>query len=310
MLSWKGERMRKITSKICTVLLLLLFLIGNSTVTAEASNYPEVIFFEDAEFNHVAVALTSTVGDVVQIRMLWYSVYINEGYDLAIKDSNGSIVGTANSSWTNLQNTKYITINWDTKQASAGRYTVEVTKNFYSFLRWNSAPTVSRLWITLNEKPHEHTVVIDPAVSATCKSEGKTQGSHCSVCGQVIQPQVSTPITDHSITKWKITKKATVLKTGKKTGKCSVCKKKVNRTIEKLPATIKVRQSVTVKAKKTTKIKVTYNKGDGIKSWKTRDKHIATVTKNGKVAGKKKGTTVLTVKLKSGKTANVVVIVK
>ncbi len=34
-----------------------------------------------------------------------------------------------------------------------------------------------------------HTVVKDPAVKATTSSEGKTEGSHCSVCGQVIAAQ-------------------------------------------------------------------------------------------------------------------------
>ena len=35
----------------------------------------------------------------------------------------------------------------------------------------------------------DHTVVIDKAVSATYTANGKTEGSHCSVCGKVIKPQ-------------------------------------------------------------------------------------------------------------------------
>ena len=35
----------------------------------------------------------------------------------------------------------------------------------------------------------KHTVVIDKAVSATYTAYGKTQGSHCSVCGKVIKAQ-------------------------------------------------------------------------------------------------------------------------
>ena len=38
-------------------------------------------------------------------------------------------------------------------------------------------------------KAKEHTVVIDPAVSATYESTGLTEGSHCSVCGKVIVEQ-------------------------------------------------------------------------------------------------------------------------
>ena len=43
----------------------------------------------------------------------------------------------------------------------------------------------------------EHTPVITPAVAATCTEEGKTQGSHCSVCNAVIEPQEPTPMIDH-----------------------------------------------------------------------------------------------------------------
>lgn len=44
-----------------------------------------------------------------------------------------------------------------------------------------------------------HTEVKDPAVAATCQKEGKTAGSHCSVCGTIIKEQEATPKTDH---KW------------------------------------------------------------------------------------------------------------
>lgn len=42
-----------------------------------------------------------------------------------------------------------------------------------------------------------HTEVRDPAVEATCKTAGKTAGSHCSVCGAVIQAQSTVPVRDH-----------------------------------------------------------------------------------------------------------------
>lgn len=302
--------MRKVKAKIGVILVMFLVLLGSSTVTAEASSYPIVFFCGDADFKQVVVTLTATAGDVVPIRMKWYAAYNNEGYEITVKDPNGNVVATGSRTWTNLTDTKNIMVEWNSKGYSAGVYTVEVKKTFYSFLQWRTAPTVERLRITLKEKPHEHTVVIDPAVAATCKSGGKTQGSHCSTCGQVIQPQVSTPVSDHKVAKWKTTKKATVLKKGERTGKCSVCKKTIKKSIEKLPATIKVRQNITVKKKKSATIKVKYSKGDSIKSWKTSNKKIATVSKKGKVTGKQKGTAVLTVKLKSGVTANVTVTVK
>ena len=46
----------------------------------------------------------------------------------------------------------------------------------------------------------EHTVVIDPAVAPTNTSEGKTEGSHCSVCGETIVAQQTIPATENFIT--------------------------------------------------------------------------------------------------------------
>ena len=43
-----------------------------------------------------------------------------------------------------------------------------------------------------------HTIVTDPAVAATCTQPGKTEGSHCSVCGKVEKEQVATPIIPHT----------------------------------------------------------------------------------------------------------------
>ena len=43
----------------------------------------------------------------------------------------------------------------------------------------------------------EHTIVEDAAVAATCTKEGKTAGSHCSVCGVVIKSQEEIPATGH-----------------------------------------------------------------------------------------------------------------
>ena len=44
---------------------------------------------------------------------------------------------------------------------------------------------------------HVHTVVTDPAVEATCKSTGLTEGTHCSTCGAVLTARQVTPLADH-----------------------------------------------------------------------------------------------------------------
>lgn len=65
------------------------------------------------------------------------------------------------------------------------------------------------------EKAFGHTVVVDEKVKATCTAEGKTEGSHCSVCNAVLTEQQPIKMLDH---KWK---KATCT-TPKK---CSTCGK-------------------------------------------------------------------------------------
>lgn len=46
-------------------------------------------------------------------------------------------------------------------------------------------------------KTDTHTVVVDAAVAATCKSTGLTEGSHCSVCQETFVKQMPVPIKDH-----------------------------------------------------------------------------------------------------------------
>ena len=68
-----------------------------------------------------------------------------------------------------------------------------------------------------------HTEVIDKAVPATCTTDGKTEGSHCSVCGEVIKAQTVIKATGHKYDDGKITKQPTCTETGVKTYICSEC---------------------------------------------------------------------------------------
>ena len=45
---------------------------------------------------------------------------------------------------------------------------------------------------------HEHTIVVDEAVPATCIQTGLTQGAHCSECGEVIVSQKITNLAPHT----------------------------------------------------------------------------------------------------------------
>lgn len=110
----------------------------------------------------------------------------------------------------------------------------------------------------------------------------------------------------HSYT-WKTVSKATVFQPEKQEGTCSVCGEKSTRTVgNKLTATIKLNaKSIKLQKKQTTKkIKVTMANGDYVKSWKSSNKKIVTVNKNGVIkAGKKTGKAKITVTLASGKKA-------
>ena len=69
----------------------------------------------------------------------------------------------------------------------------------------------------------EHKEVKDAAVESTCTKAGKTEGSHCSVCGKILKEQKETPLKDHTWDEGKITKEATCTQKGEKTYTCSAC---------------------------------------------------------------------------------------
>lgn len=70
-----------------------------------------------------------------------------------------------------------------------------------------------------------HKIVTDAAVAATCETDGKTEGSHCSVCGTVLTAQKTVKATGHNWDEGKITQEATCEKSGVKTYTCKTCKK-------------------------------------------------------------------------------------
>ncbi|MDO5591133.1 MAG: Ig-like domain-containing protein [Lachnospiraceae bacterium] len=70
-----------------------------------------------------------------------------------------------------------------------------------------------------------HKVVTDPAVEATCEKDGKTEGSHCSVCNKVLVEQKTIKATGHKVVADPAVE-ATCEKDGKTEGShCSVCNK-------------------------------------------------------------------------------------
>ena len=136
---------------------------------------------------------------------------------------------------------------------------------------------------------------------ATCASEGSEERT-CARCKEVEKRTI--PATgEHSYDSWKTTRESTVLNMGQQERVCSVCKKKETKSIAKLKATISLNVSGTIplKTKQTFTPKVTMGKGDKVVSWKSSNKKVVSVSRNGKVKGLKAGkTATITVQLASG----------
>ena len=73
-----------------------------------------------------------------------------------------------------------------------------------------------------NSLTEAHQIVTDSAVSQSCTENGKTEGSHCSVCNMILVPQEIIPATGHSFTEEVITE-ATCTVPGLKSFACSNC---------------------------------------------------------------------------------------
>ncbi len=83
------------------------------------------------------------------------------------------------------------------------------------------------------EKQCEHDIVVDQGYSATCMRQGKTDGSHCKTCGEVIVAQEPIPIQTHDMMEWTIVRQDTYLEDGLKELDCPFCRKHESRVIPK-----------------------------------------------------------------------------
>lgn len=68
-----------------------------------------------------------------------------------------------------------------------------------------------------------HTVVTDKALEPTCETEGKTEGSHCSVCGSIFKSQLTLPSLGHDWGEGIIIKEPTSLDKGQILYICKRC---------------------------------------------------------------------------------------
>lgn len=150
-----------------------------------------------------------------------------------------------------------------------------------------------------------HDFVSKVTKKATCTADG-TLTYTCSRCNETKTETIKA--TGHKWSNWKRTTAATVFKPEVQTRKCSACNKSETRNIGKklAPKATLNASTVTLKVKQSTsRLKVTgLAKGDSVKSWKSSNRKIFTVSgkSNGtcKITGKKSGTAKLQITLASG----------
>ena len=89
-----------------------------------------------------------------------------------------------------------------------------------------------------------HSILIDAAVAPTCTKSGLTEGSHCSVCGEIIETQKVINATGHKWDDGVITKFATCTVDGIKTYTCTVCGETSTEQIAKTGHTVVIDKAV------------------------------------------------------------------
>ena len=76
-----------------------------------------------------------------------------------------------------------------------------------------------------------HTPETIPGKAATCTETGLTEGSKCSVCGEMLKEQETIPASGHDFGDWTVTKEAGIGSEGEETRICTRCGETETRTI-------------------------------------------------------------------------------
>lgn len=128
-------------------------------------------------------------------------------------------------------------VNWYTKSEPLTITTKTSDSSTTTTEPTTTKPTTTTKPDTTESSDHKtHTVVVIPAVAATCTKTGLTEGKKCSVCGTVIVEQQIVPKKAHTYTST-VTTEATCKAEGVKTFKCT-CGDKYTEKIAKKAHTL------------------------------------------------------------------------
>ena len=124
-----------------------------------------------------------------------------------------SYTTSANSTTQTIPNARAYEVKISGSSLKEGNNTLEIWVMYADNSGTGSGGTLKKLG-TRTVVKEGHKAVKDAAVAATCETTGKTEGSHCSVCGTVIKAQTTTAALGHDYGEWKTIKAATYTEPG------------------------------------------------------------------------------------------------
>ena len=134
--------MKKIISVVLSTVILLSVLV-TVPITASASSYPWLFGYP----------VEASVGEKVPITMTYFPEFNYEELEFNLYDPDGEIVGNKVSEIDNRYESsiRYYTLSVDTEGYKPGKYELVITKRFYSYYSWHTAPTTDTVYMYLKD---------------------------------------------------------------------------------------------------------------------------------------------------------------